>query len=154
MKARIASLLALITLSCCGPAQHVDAKNFAADQKQIVVRNATPNYKPCPPTLRVTCELAVLEGNPREEGLFTIRIRTTEPFVVTPHNHPASERVTVLHGRLNVGFGTELDKTTGLTFEQGDYYVNKRGEHHYVWSDEPVELQITGLGPWEMHFHD
>jgi hypothetical protein len=25
------------------------------------------------------------------------------------------------------------------------------GAVHYVWADGPVEIQITALGPWEVH---
>ena len=143
---------AALTAACATP--QLDAKNFEPDQKQIVVRAESPNYRPCPPRVSIECEMAVLEGNPGEEGLFTIRMRTDKPFVVRPHSHPSSERVTVLQGAINVGFGEEMDKNSGKRLVQGDYYVNKQGENHFVWSDEPVEIQITGLGPWELHFHE
>jgi quercetin dioxygenase-like cupin family protein len=68
-----------------------------------------------------------------------------------PHSHPRAERVTVLSGTIHVGFGTSLNKSSGETFTAGDYYVNAPGAVHYVWADGPVEIQITGMGPWEIH---
>jgi quercetin dioxygenase-like cupin family protein len=92
--------------------------------------------------------MAVLEGSPKSEQIFTFRIRTTDPFVLPPHTHPRNERVTVLDGAVYVGFGDVADEDSSTRFETGDYYVNRAGAHHYVWSDEPVTLQLTGIGPW------
>jgi hypothetical protein len=92
--------------------------------------------------------MAVLEGNPRAEQIFTFRIKTTGPFVLPSHTHPRNERVTVIEGVVYVGFGDTVDKASSARFEAGDYYVNRAGAHHFVWSDEPVTLQLTGIGPW------
>lgn len=95
--------------------------------------------------------MAVLEGNPRASGLFTLRIRTSEPFVMPPHTHPRAERVTVLAGEIHVGFGRSVNKVLSTGFFAGDYYVNAPDAVHFVWSDKPTTVQITGMGPWEVH---
>ena len=95
--------------------------------------------------------MAVLEGSPKSEGLFTIRVRTDQPWVMPPHSHPRAERVTVISGRIHVGRGTDVEGRQGESFTAGDYYVNAPGMVHFVWADEPVEIQITGMGPWEVH---
>jgi len=117
---------------------------------QVVHRADAIEWSPCPPGPLdgVGCEMAVLEGNPKNEQLFTFRVRTKEPFVLPLHTHPRNERVTVLEGAVNVGFGDTVDKAASTRFEVGDYYVNRAGAVHYVWSDEPVTLQLTGIGPW------
>jgi hypothetical protein len=71
-----------------------------------------------------------------------------------PHTHPRNERVTILEGKIGVGFGTAIDKEAGTVFTTGDYYVNRQGETHYVWSDGAAVLQITGIGPWKADFLD
>lgn len=123
---------------------------FEPGSVQKLFHAETVPWAPCPDALGLPCEMAVLEGDPRSDKLFTIRLRTTEPFVVPPHHHPGNERVTVLDGALHVGFGDVLDKDDGTRFETGAYYVNARGAHHYVWSEEPMTIQITGLGPWKI----
>jgi quercetin dioxygenase-like cupin family protein len=117
---------------------------------QVVQRPATIEWGPCPPgpLAGEGCRMAVLEGDPKTQQLFTIRVRTTEPFVLPPHTHPGNERVTVLEGALSVGFGDTVDKAASVRFEAGDYYVNRAGAHHFVWSDEPMTIQLTGIGPW------
>ncbi len=133
------------------PAPAPDANTFAPGQQQIVQRAADVKFGPCPPTIPFACEMAVLEGTPKGPGLFTVRVRTQEPWVMPPHTHPRAERVTVISGKLAVGFGAKVDKTKSQQFTVGDYYVNAPGAVHYVWSDDPTEIQITGMGPWEVH---
>jgi hypothetical protein len=138
----------------CPPAVSPDAKSFAAGEQQIVMRAAELRYGACPPSIPFRCEMAILEGSPKGAGLFTMRLRTPEPWVLAPHSHPRAERVTVLSGSISVGFGPTVDKSQGRTFGPGDYYVNAPGAVHYVWADGPVELQITGMGPWEVQRYE
>ncbi|MCO4747322.1 MAG: cupin domain-containing protein [Proteobacteria bacterium] len=137
------------TASAAAPS--VEAE-FADGIDQIVRKPAEIEWGPCPPgpLQGDGCQMAVLEGNPKSAQLFTLRVRTTEPFVLPAHSHPANERVTVLEGALQVGFADEVDKAKSTRFEVGDYYVNRAGAHHFVWSDEPMLLQITGIGPWKI----
>ena len=120
---------------------------------QVVKRAGEIEWGPCPPgpLAGEGCQMAVLEGSPNAEQIFTFRIRTTEPFVLPPHTHPRNERVTVIDGALYVGFGDTVDKAASTRFEVGDYYLNRAGAHHFVWSDEPMTVQLTGIGPWAIH---
>jgi len=144
-------LVACLALAAACAAPLPDAHSFAPGERQIVHRAASLPYGPGPAAVPFDCEMAVLEGSPKADGLFTIRLRTQEPWTMPPHSHPRAERVTVLAGTIHVGFGASLDKGGGETFTTGDYYVNAPGAVHYVWADGPVEIQITGIGPWEVH---
>jgi quercetin dioxygenase-like cupin family protein len=84
--------------------------------------------------------------------LFTVRFRLSDAFVMPPHTHPKDERVTVLKGRVSVAFIVDGSQEDAKQFAPGDYYVNRHGAVHTVWADEQVELQITGIAPWEAHF--
>lgn len=147
----VPGLLVLGLGACRCAAPLPDANSFAPGQLQIVHRAASMPYGPGPPSVPFECEMAVLEGHPGEAGLFTIRLRTEQPWVMPPHTHPRAERVTVIAGRVHVGFGTAVEERGGQAFTAGDYYVNAPGMVHHVWADEPVEIQITGIGPWEVH---
>jgi len=126
---------------------------FPEGVEQIVQRPDDLEWGPCPPgpLAGEGCQMAVLEGNPKAEQLFTFRVHITKPFVLPPHTHPRNERVTVIDGALNVGFGDTVDKEVSTRFEAGDFYVNRAGAHHFVWSDEPTTIQLTGIGPWAIH---
>jgi len=123
-------------------------------ERQLAYHASEIPYGPGPSSAPFPCEMAVLEGSPREAGLFTIRLRMSEPWTMPPHTHPRAERVTVLAGTIHVGFADVVDRAASREFGVGDYYVNAPCTAHFVWADEPVEIQITGMGPWEIHLLD
>ena len=99
--------------------------------------------------------IAVLEGNPKSKGLFTIRLKTPEHMRLAVHQHPGPERVTILQGDLYVGFGDELNTEVATQYSKGDYYVTPPGNDHYVFTkDKEAIIQITGMGPWEVVLKD
>lgn len=95
-------------------------------------------------------KLAILEGDPKALGLFTLRVFLPAGARLAPHTHPNDERVTVLSGSVFVGYGDVFDTASGREFKAGDYYMNPPGVHHYVWSDQGAVLQMTALGPWKL----
>ncbi len=107
-----------------------------------------------PLTMPAGTMIAVLEGDPKKEGIFTQRLRVVAGAVVRPHKHPREERVTVLSGAAFVGFGDTVDKPKAKKFPAGSFYVNPAGVHHYVFFEEETVLQITGLGPWMVEYLD
>jgi len=138
------------TQSC--PEVGIEEAAFAGGTQQRVSRADEIAWRPCPPTLPVGCEMAVLEGNPKQEMLFTVRFRIGSRFEMKPHWHPRNERVTILEGKVGVGFGDEIERENVTWFGPSDYYVNAHGAHHFVLADGPAVLQITGIGPWQANF--
>lgn len=110
------------------------------------------NWKPAAPNLPAGTETAVLEGDPRGEGLFTLRLRAPAGTELAPHTHPQPERVTVIRGAVAVGFGTAFDATRLHVFRAGDYYLNPTGSSHYVRFVEDSVVQVTGQGPWRLDY--
>lgn len=96
--------------------------------------------------------VAVLEGDPKASGIFTMRVRLPAGARLGAHVHPREERVTVISGSVMVGFGASFDAKRGRAFRAGAFYVNPARAPHFVWTDEGAELQITGAGPWEIKF--
>jgi len=137
---------------CGAPAVSNVEVAFPEGQTQLAVSTDSIKWGPCPPTLPSACKMAVLEGDPREPMLFTVRFRTTGAFELKPHWHPRNERVTILEGKVGVGFGDVIDRETATWFGPGDYYVNAKEAHHFVLADDPALIQITGIGPWQVHF--
>ena len=96
-------------------------------------------------------QIAILEGNPKKEGMFTLRLKTPKHMKLTVHQHPGPERVTILQGEIYVGFGDTFNKDVGTKFVPGSFYVNPGNENHYVFTkDKPAIVQITGMGPWKV----
>lgn len=144
--------LALLFVGCAQ--RQIGHASFAEGMVQHVVLAEDAAWGPCPSTLPAGCEIAVLEGNPREPDLFTLRFKLDAGLVMPPHTHPKDERVTVLEGNVAVAFGRDAGRDDARSFGPGDYYVNARDAVHTVWVDEPSVIQITGIGPWEARFVD
>ncbi len=108
-------------------------------------------WRPGPPTLPAGARVAVLEGNPSQPGIFTMRVQLPAGSRLAPHTHPRPERVTVLSGSVGVGFGEQVDGSAIRRFHAGDYYMNPPDVPHYVDIAETSVVQITGEGPWEIH---
>jgi quercetin dioxygenase-like cupin family protein len=149
--ASVTLMMLSLLLSGCSHSR-VGEFDFPDGVVQHAVSSAEIAWRQCPPSLPSGCEIAVLEGDPQAPGLFTVRFRLTDDFVMPPHTHPRDERVTVLAGRMAVGFGIDATRAGAREFGPGDYYVNARGAVHKVWAEKSSEIQITGLGPWEAHF--
>lgn len=147
MRLRYPRFLAICFVLVLAPAAR--SEEPADRELQQVVRAAATPWAPCPPTLPPGCEMAVLEGDPQGEDLFTVRFRVEDSFVMPPHWHPRDERVTVLSGSVAVAFGAEAERRDATEFGAGDYYVNAPHAVHQVWIEGPTIIQITGIGPWK-----
>lgn len=109
-------------------------------------------WNPAPPNMPAGIEIAVLEGDPRVEGLFTLRLRAPAGTRLAAHTHPQPERVTVISGAVGVGFGAVYDQTRLRVFRTGDYYVNPPMSVHFVGFAEESVVQVTGTGPWRLDY--
>jgi quercetin dioxygenase-like cupin family protein len=107
-----------------------------------------------PPTLPPGSKMAVLEGSPRAEGMFTMRVRIPAGSAIPPHWHPRQERVTVLSGEVDLGFGTVANKDSVARYRAGSFYINPPRVRHYLFFPEATEMQITAVGPWELFTTD
>lgn len=112
-----------------------------------VIQIPSPVWTDAPPSMPAGSRMAVLEGNPKEAGLFTIRLRLPAGASIAPHTHPRPERVTVLSGRVLVSIG---GKETA--FSAGGFYVNPPDVPHSLTFAEETILQLTCDGPWELRY--
>lgn len=149
--------LVLVLVLVAAPAR-ADAPSAATTTKTtsktpttIQIDASAVPWKPAPPSMPKGTMLAVLEGDPKSDGIFTMRMKIPPGFALPAHTHPRDERITVLEGSVFVGLGDVVDKTKGRKFEKGAFYVTPTPLPHFIWSDEGATLQITGSGPWEVH---
>jgi len=107
-----------------------------------------------PPTLPPGSKMAVLEGNPKADGMFTMRVRIPAGSAIPPHWHPRQERVTILSGAVNLGFGSVANAANTKRYAVGSFYVNPPRVMHFLFFPEATEMQMTGVGPWELQTTD
>jgi quercetin dioxygenase-like cupin family protein len=105
------------------------------------------------PPLPSGVKIFLLEGNPKQDGIFTMRVKLPPHFKVNAHTHPADERATVIEGSIFVGFGEKLDPANATEFSAGSFYVNPKGSPHYIFTQEKEAIvQVTVLGPWGLNY--
>jgi quercetin dioxygenase-like cupin family protein len=150
--ARLAApLLPLALLATAGLAKH----SAALPEGTIQVPGGTGTWLDGPPTLPKGTKMMLLEGHPAKEGFFTMRLRLPAGTRIEPHWHPRDERVTILSGLAKVGFGDTFDESTMASFGPGSFYLNPPKSHHYVLIATETEMQLSGVGPWQLHpLHD
>lgn len=94
-------------------------------------------------------QYAVLSGDPDSAGIYVIRLRISPGLTFPPHFHDQDRHVTVVSGTWAFGTGDsgKCEDTEPLT--AGAYVMHPKGAVHFdgSCSDEPVEVQIIGIGP-------
>jgi hypothetical protein len=97
-------------------------------------------------------KVAVLQGNPYEKGLYTIRVIVPAKWSVAPHWHPNMEVVTVLKGSLFVGTGKRFDESKAVLVEKAGLSAMPAKVVHYAFTKEECIFQVHGMGPVERFF--
>ena len=144
---------ALTLLTAATLCSHLTAQPLQEIVPENTIRhfNSKIQWQAAPPSLPKGTQFAVLEGNPKNDGIFTIRLKAPVGMKLPVHQHPGPERVTIISGDIYVGFGENFDETVSTKFTTGDYYVNPPGHDHYVFTkDKEAIVQITGMGPWKV----
>ena len=141
-------LIIFLALSCT-MAHAQTPVNPANEVKPKQVCEESLTWTDTKPPLLPGAKVAVLEGNPKSEGHFTMRIILPPYYKVPPHIHPVDENTTVLRGQISIGFGDVLDTTQAVKLTAGCFYMNPKGVHHYFFtSAEETEIQISTNGPF------
>ncbi|HYU96428.1 MAG TPA: cupin domain-containing protein [Sphingomicrobium sp.] len=108
-----------------------------------------------PAGLPAGAQIAVVKGNPAAAGPFTIRIKTPANFTVPPHHHPSDEVVRVIgDGTLNYGMGDKLDRSNVGALTKGYHVTMGAGMNHYVFTTDPLIVQVDGTGPFQIIYAD
>ncbi len=105
-----------------------------------------------PPVLPAGAKIAVLEGDPSKEGIFTMRLSAPAGYRIAPHWHAAFEHVTVISGTVGLGMGDVFDKAKGHTLPAGGFAYMAPGSRHFFWTESAAEIQIHAMGPWQLYY--
>jgi hypothetical protein len=93
-------------------------------------------------------KFAVIAGNPKGQGFYTIRAKFSPGTMSRPHWHPETRYVTVIKGTWWAGEGTKFDPNATTPLPAGSFAVHTARAVHYDGAkDEEVIVQISGIGP-------
>lgn len=105
-----------------------------------------------PASLPPGTQVAVLKGNPAEEGIFTIRLKLPANYRIPPHWHPAFEHVTVIEGTFSMGLGEKFDEAILHEMKAGGFATMAPGTRHFATSKTGGVIQLHGMGPWQIYY--
>jgi quercetin dioxygenase-like cupin family protein len=127
------------------------APSQAAPHAVIVVPDQV-TWAPAPPSFPAGAKAAVLEGDPKQAGPFTMRLSFPDGYRIAPHFHPAAERVTVIKGTIQLGMGDKFEESAMNTLPAGSYVSMKPGTHHFAQAKGDAIVQLNGIGPWKLTY--
>ena len=94
--------------------------------------------------------MAVLEGDPTKEGLFTMRLRAPGGYQIPPHTHPKTERLTVISGTFRLGMCEKFAPDHLIDMPAGSYGFWPAGMTHFVQVRGETIVQLHGIGHWQI----
>ena len=109
-------------------------------------------WKAGPPAMPKGAQTAVLEGDPTQAGMFTVRLRFPDGFQVAPHWHTQTEHVSVIAGALHLGMGERFDRAATRKLAAGSFGYWPAGTKHFAWMEGETILQPHGQGPWTVTY--
>jgi len=126
----------------------------AGMEGHAVVASEEVEWTAGPASLAPGAEMAVLYGNPAEEGLFAMRLKLPAGYAIAPHTHPKPEIVTVISGTLLLGMGESADRAATQALPAGSFFAFEPGMAHYVFTDVETVVQLNSTGPWNITYVD
>lgn len=142
---RTVSLLSLL----CVTATMASAQNT---DKMSLYPGGPTAWKEGPPSMPKGIQLAVLEGDPYQPGVFTIRLKFPAGIHIMPHSHTQTEHATVIQGTLHLGMGDTFDQAKTTALKAGSFGFWVAGTHHFAWMEGETILQLHGQGPWTVTY--
>lgn len=130
----------------------IDGKAIAAMPDHIMLTGPELVWKDAPPSLPPGAKLAILEGDPGQPGLFTMRIKVPANYKVPPHWHPADEHVTVISGSFFMGLGEKFDEKGMKELPPGGFAIMVTGTRHFAMTKKEAVVQVHAMGPWGINY--
>lgn len=124
----------------------------ASHPQHVLVTPGDLTWQEGPPSLPQGAQFAVVEGDPKKEGLFTMRVKLPAHYRVPAHWHPADEHVTVISGTFHMGTGDVLDTAQGKALPVGSFALMPAQMHHFAWTTDEAIIQLHGTGPWQINY--
>ena len=114
----------------------------------IMVKPENVKWTDGPPSIPPGAKFAVVEGDPKVAGLFTMRLWLPANYKIGAHWHPADEHVTVISGTFLMGMGDKFDNEKLQPLPSGSFAVMLTGTRHFAMTKEETVIQLHGMGPW------
>jgi len=118
----------------------------------ILLAPADIKWVDAPPALPPGSQVAIIQGDPKQAGPFTMRAKLPANYKVPPHFHPDTETVTVLSGTFNVSMGDTFDASKTKAMSAGSFVALPGKSPHFVYTKEETVIQVNAMGPWTLTY--
>ena len=146
----------VVLIPLCSIAAMLSAQDSAAQPAHgsghVIMQPDQIKWAAGPPGLPAGAMISVLVGDPAQPGLFTFRAKMPAGFVIPPHWHSSDENVTVLSGKLNIGDGDKVDKSSATALGPGGFMNMPAKMHHFAFFEEETIIQLHGMGPFDITY--
>lgn len=139
---------AVVAATAGALALSLEARQSGTPSVHVMVTPGDVKWAEGPPSLPPGSQAAVVEGNPANPGLFTMRLKLPANYKIPAHWHPADEHVTVIAGTFYMGMGDKLDESKGKALTAGSFAVMPTKTNHFAFTKAETILQLHGIGPW------
>jgi quercetin dioxygenase-like cupin family protein len=124
----------------------------AAKTEHVMFAATDLKWTDGPASLPAGSKIAILTGDPKAAGPFTVRLKFPTGFKVPPHTHATAEHVTVLSGTLAMGKGPKFDETAAHEMNAGAFSVMPAETPHFAVCKSECVLQVHAMGPFEVKY--
>lgn len=109
-------------------------------------------WGPAPPFFPAGARFAVLQGDPGQPGLYTVRLEMPAGYTIKPHTHPTDEHVTVISGTLLLAMGDVVTPASATALAAGGFITAAAGAHHWAQARGRTVVQVHGQGPFAITY--
>ena len=139
------STFVVAALAACSPA------SASSDGLAIAVDDGI-KWGPAPAIFPPGAKMAVLQGDPSTNALFTVRLRLPNGYRIAPHTHPTDEHVTVIQGTFRVGMGTRFVADSLIALPAGRFVTAPANHPHYAEAQGVTVVQVHAMGPFALTY--
>ena len=120
----------------------------------VIARAQAPaiTWGPAPAVFPAGTRMAVLQGDPGANAMFTVRLELAPGTRIAPHFHPTDEHVTVISGTFLVGMGDSVDIKKALVLPPGSFITAPANAHHYAVARGRTVVQVSAMGPFALTY--
>lgn len=140
----------LILIGIFSVVTSVQAQIMPMSGDHIMVMPNDIKWVDAPPALPPGAQIAVIEGDPKVAGSFTMRVKLPANYKIMPHSHPANEHITVIDGSFYMGLGEKFDEKAAKQIPAGGFAMMNTGTRHYAFTEKESIIQLHGMGPWDI----
>jgi quercetin dioxygenase-like cupin family protein len=105
------------------------------------------------PAFPPSARLAVVVGEPLQQGPYTIRVKVPRGVKLMPHSHPEDRVYTVISGTFYIGLGDRFDAEKLQAYPPGAVIVLPENTSHFHWAKSGEYVtQVTAIGPLGLEY--